>query len=205
MERDLSAWLVEPVDRTICREISRCGVESECELVQVIVHMLGAHSALVRSQQPSFQQRNHAMRARKQVFLLRLMALHLAIMEVASQPSIGGPAIGSDRASRRDSLPNKPVQAGFGDIRDRPQADAADAISILFGGDDDAGFQLCLPPRCAGLFSAPVGLVDLDDARQRGRGLGEPSHDAAYAAWPTRLVTAQASTRCRPKALMPFF
>jgi len=74
------------------------------------------------------------MRAPKQVFLLRLMALHLAIMDVASQPSIGGPAIGSYRASRRDSLPNKPVQAGFGDIRDRPQADTADAISILFGG-----------------------------------------------------------------------
>jgi len=33
-------------------------------------------------------------------------------------------------------------------------------------------FQLCLPPRCAGFFSAPVGLVDLDDARPADRGLG---------------------------------
>jgi len=73
------------------------------------------------------------MRARKQVFLLRLMALHLAIMDVTIQSSIGRPAIGSDRAARRNGLSNEPVQAGFGDIRDRAQTDAADAISILFG------------------------------------------------------------------------
>ncbi len=49
------------------------------------------------------------MRARKQVFLLRLMALHLAIMDVSEQPQIGGPAIGSDRAARCNGLPNKTV------------------------------------------------------------------------------------------------
>jgi len=60
-------------------------VEPEREFVQVIVQMPCSDRALVSAQQPSLQQRDHAMCARKQVFLLRLMALHLAIMDVAIQ------------------------------------------------------------------------------------------------------------------------
>lgn len=107
-------------------------------------------------QKPTFEQRDHAMSAWKQVLLFRLLHLHLAVMDVAMQSHIGMPAVGSNHAPWRNNLPNEPVKAGSGDVWDGAQTDAADAISILLGDDDDASLQLCFPPYCAGFLSSPV-------------------------------------------------
>src|ERR1039457_49280 len=88
------------------------------------------------------------------MYALFLTALYLAIMNVSFQSQIGFPAVGSDRASRRNRLSNEPVQPRAGRVRYRTQADAPDALS------------LCPSADCAGFFSAPVGLVHLDNAIQ---------------------------------------
>jgi hypothetical protein len=67
------------------------------------------------------------MHTRKQVFSILLMALYLAVMDISVQSQIAAPAIASDRASRLDSLSNKPVQAGAGCVRDGVQTDAPNA------------------------------------------------------------------------------
>src|ERR1035437_2273578 len=95
-----------------------------------------------------------------------LMALQLAVMNVSFQPQIASPAVGPDRASRRNRLSNKTVQARAGRIRYRTQTNASDALSILFGGDDNQCLFLRPPADCAGFLSSPVGLVHLDNAIQ---------------------------------------
>src|SRR5271157_12924 len=97
---------------------------------------------------------------------LPLMALYLAVMDISVQSHVGGQAIGSDRASRSDGLSDEPVQSGLGQVRDRTQADAANAFSIFLGGDDNHSLDLRPPANCASLLSTPVSLVYLDDAIQ---------------------------------------
>ena len=91
-------------------------VESDGELIQVSVQMLLPNRALVRAQQPSLQQRDHTMYPRKEMLSLFLMALYLAVMNISFQPKIASPAVGSDRASRRNRLSNELVQARAGRV-----------------------------------------------------------------------------------------
>ena len=63
-------------------------VESKSELVEVIVQMSVCNRALMSAEQPSLQQRDHAMDARKQVFSFLLMALYLAVMHISIQAQI---------------------------------------------------------------------------------------------------------------------
>lgn len=104
------------------------------------------------AQKPPFEQRDHAVSAWEQVLLFRLMQLYLAVMDVAIQSQIGVPAIGSNRAARRNRLPNKAVQTGFGDIRDGAQTDAADAVAVFLGGNEDARLQRCFPHSCTNQY-----------------------------------------------------
>src|ERR1022692_2886943 len=100
--------------------------------------------------------------------------------------------VGPDRASRRNRLSNKTVQARAGRIRYRTQTNASDALSILFGGDDNQCLFLRPPADCAGFLSSPVGLVHLDNAIQPVA--AGSNHGAAQFMQhrPGRLVAAQA-------------
>jgi len=115
--------------------------------------MLRSNCALMSAQQPSFQQCDHAMDARKQVLAHFLMALYLAFMDVSFQSQISPPAVGSDRASRRNCLSNKPVQAGLGHVWNAAKTNAPYAIAIFLGSDDDQELILCLPSDYAGFLS----------------------------------------------------
>src|SRR5260370_11142761 len=97
---------------------------------------------------------------------LPLTALYLAVMGISVQSHGGGQTVGSDRASRSDGLSDEPVQSGLGQVRDRTQADAANAFSICLGGDDNQSLDLRPPADCASLLPTPVSLVYLDDANQ---------------------------------------
>jgi hypothetical protein len=79
--------------------------------------MLRSNRTLVGAKQPSLQQRDHTMDARKQMLSLFLMALYLAVMNVSFQPQIASATVGPDRASRRNRLSNEAVQARAGRVR----------------------------------------------------------------------------------------
>lgn len=120
--------------------------------------------ALMGAEHPSFQQRDRAMDARKQVFSGLLMPLNLAIVNVSLHSEVGGKAVGSNRASRHNGLSDESMESGPGRIRDTAQANAANALSIFFGGDGDQGLEFGPPAVCARFLAAPVGLVHLNDA-----------------------------------------
>jgi len=61
-------------------------IESKSKFIQVIVQMPLSNRALVGAKQPSFQQRDHTMDARKQMLSFFLMSLYLAVMNVSLQP-----------------------------------------------------------------------------------------------------------------------
>jgi hypothetical protein len=118
------------------------------------------------SQQPSLQQRDHTVDARKQMLSFFLTALYLAVMNVSIQAKIASPAIGSDCAPRRNRLLNEPVQAQTGRVWNHAKANTSDALSIFFGGDDNQSLFLRPSADYAGFFSTPIGLVHLDNAVQ---------------------------------------
>src|ERR1700723_683126 len=97
---------------------------------------------------------------------LPLTALYLAVMGISVQSHVGGQTVGSDRAFWSDGLSDEPVQSGLGQVRDRTQADAANAFSIFLGGDDNQSLDLRPPADCASLLPTPVSLVHLDGAIQ---------------------------------------
>src|ERR1039458_6736538 len=120
------------------------------------------------------------------------MTLHLAFMSISFQSQIGFPAVGSECASRRNSLSNESVQAGAGRIRNRAQTNAPDALSILLGADDNQGLEFCLSANCAGFLSTPIGLVHLNHAIQPVT--ARPNHGPTQLMQhgPSGLVAAQA-------------
>src|SRR5271169_1102433 len=132
------------------------------------------------------------MYARKQVLSHFLMALHLAVMDISVQSQIGSPAVGSDRASRRNRLSNEPVQARTGRVGDGSQANAPDASSILLSGDDNQSFFLRPSADCAGVLATPVALIHLDDTIQLVTSRAHHSPAQLMQHRPCRLIAAQA-------------
>src|SRR5260370_37567437 len=104
-------------------------VETEREFVEIIVEMVVANRSLVCPKQPPFEQREHSVRSGQEVFALSA-SLHLPIVDVALQLSIGVQPVGSDRAARFDRLDNEPVQGLAVDICDAPQTEASGACSV---------------------------------------------------------------------------
>ena len=77
-------------------------VETERELVKVVVQVFIPHSPLVCAQQPPFEQQNHTMHTRQQVFVLGSSTLYLSVMGVASQAHVGDEVV--RRQLRDDDL-----------------------------------------------------------------------------------------------------
>jgi len=118
----------------------RSAVESKCEFVEVVIQVGVRNRALMGAEQPSFEQRDRAMDARKQVFSGILMALNLAIMNVSLHSEVGGKAVGSNRAPRHNGLSDESMESGSGQIRIQrmrmrpmpfPSSSAATAIRAL--------------------------------------------------------------------------
>jgi hypothetical protein len=70
------------------------------------------------AEQPSLEQRDHAMNSRQHVLGVPLMALDLAVIDIPVQPHVGGPAVGPDRACRRNGLSDEPMEGRLGQVRD---------------------------------------------------------------------------------------
>ena len=78
--------------------------------------MFESDRSLVGAEQPSFQQRDHAVDARKQMFSLLLATLDLAVVEVSVQSHTDRQSVGANGAARRDGLGYEPVEGGLGQM-----------------------------------------------------------------------------------------
>jgi len=109
-------------------------VEAERELIEVVVEMRGAHGALVRSQQPPFEQRHDQMDPRQHRALLfgmigdkrDAMSVPVSLHAVVTEP-----AVGMDHAARLNDLVDKALQTVSRGIRHTAQANAANPVAAL--------------------------------------------------------------------------
>ena len=92
------------MDRLLCQSVEqlaprggRAAVETERELVEVVVEMIVTDRALVGAEHPSLQQGDYAMHPRQQMFAWRLVALRLAVVDAALKPHVGVQAVGPHR------------------------------------------------------------------------------------------------------------
>ena len=72
-------------------------IEAESEFIQVILQMLVADTALVGSEEPAFQERDHSVHARQQSGSLLgvfASASNLVIVACFLKPGVADPAIG---------------------------------------------------------------------------------------------------------------
>jgi hypothetical protein len=61
--------------------------------------MLPRDGSLVRPQQPTLEQRHHAVHPRQKMLALALVVLDLAVVNVAYQAQVRSQAVGSDGAA----------------------------------------------------------------------------------------------------------
>src|SRR5208282_5981588 len=106
------------------------------------------------------------MYARQQIFSLRLATLNLTVVDIPTQSQVGRQTIGSDGTPRLDGLGDKTMQARAGQVWDRTQPDAANAVPLLLSTHDNQGFFFRSPSRNAGFLTAPVGFVHFNNTRQ---------------------------------------
>src|SRR6202789_1853363 len=104
-------------------------VESERELVEIGIQMLHAHSSLMSSQQPAFEQRRDPMNTRHQLrcaFAASFQVGDFVPVVLVFQRHVTHPAIGMDYAARLDTILNKGNQTVCRRVHDAPHSDAAD-------------------------------------------------------------------------------
>ena len=130
--------------------LGTAAIEAEGEFVEVVVEMLVLDAALMRSDQPSLEQRRDVVNAGHDlVGRIETAADDGDLMLVAGrrQPSIAAPAVGVDgRSGHGDSL-NEGDQTVRRHVRDVAQTDAANATTALLCRHRDNGLVLGLTAR----------------------------------------------------------
>ena len=139
-------------------------IESKRILIQVIVQVFTAHSALVRPDQPALQQGSHPVNVGQQLGgRLARTGQKVVLVPIAKrlQADVPFPAVGVDRAVGLDSLLDEAVQLLLGRFADALHTDPSYPRAVFLGGDGYQCFFLRLPS-AQSLFCAPhIGLVDL--------------------------------------------
>jgi hypothetical protein len=176
-------------------------VEAEGELVQVVVELVGASSALVRPQHPSFQQGSRAVHPRKaDVGRVAARSNRSPFVDeaVSGEPVVAQPSIRSDRRAGLDHVLAKRserVRAGIGCAG---KAYSTGALASNLAGDDyDA--LVSAAATCARINAANEGLVHLDDATEAVS--SGPHHRSAELVQhrPGRLVGAKTESVLQPQ------
>lgn len=128
-------------------------VEVEAELAQVLGEVLEADGALVRADEPALQvrcdpaySRHEGVRAGQAV----VEEGHLVDVTKLFQPGVAGPVGSADKTTGFYRGPYEVDQAERGLAGDVPEANAADALPILFG---------CHRDNCVGFGSKCVDAV----------------------------------------------
>ena len=122
-------------------------------------------SALMRSQQPTFQKGHDPMNPRQQMFLsIRLASLNTSVMGVASQTLVRRQTIGSDCAPAFNHLSDEPMECSLTQIQHAPQTNPPNPSASDLDGHHNQRL-LRYFPTCYSLFlGTPVRLVDFHDS-----------------------------------------
>src|SRR5712692_7381843 len=141
-------------------------VEAESELVQVVIDVVEAGGALMRSEQPALEQGDDQMNARQQLGGRRLAATAeddgLVVVASHSEVQVAKVAVGMDQAASLDDRFDEALHAAGGSVGESLHANSAHAPASFFDRDYDLRLCGCLTAEDAGLDTTNPGFVDLD-------------------------------------------
>ena len=146
---------------------------------------------LMRSKQPTLEQRHHLVNMRQQMFVSCLLSLHLTIMGVSRQIAIGRPAVRAYHAARFDHLRDKLMQGFAARIGNAFHANATDLFPRDFNGDGDQRLASLLTANDAMLFTAPIRFVHLDSSTQAVTSRSNHRTSKFMQPCPRRRITSQ--------------
>jgi hypothetical protein len=113
--------------------VGRASIETERELVKVVVEMVLPNSALVGSHEPSFEKSGDSVDTRQKLvgqFLAPADIGDLVFVAVAGQVDVPAPSVGVYDRSRLNRFLNEWQQAAPRDVLDPPQANAAHSSTV---------------------------------------------------------------------------
>src|SRR6266853_1416591 len=116
-------------------------VETERELIQIVLEIFMRNCSLMRAQKPTLEQRNDPVHTRQQMLGIGgLMLLDLALVSVAFHIAVSLQAVGHDGAARLDCLADEAMQRGSLGIDDVSPPDATNALPVGLSRYVDQGF-----------------------------------------------------------------
>jgi hypothetical protein len=166
---DRNSLLNQPVEQ-FATVLAGPTIESERELVKVIIEMLKTYSPLMSTQQPPFEKRSHAMDAREQIrwrFLATCKKRDPMAVSSLANAFIAEPCVCVHYATRLYRFFDEGLQAVGGRIRNPAHSNPSDSsLPNLFDRNHDQGSLFQIPPTLAFNTRSPVRFVDLDVPRQ---------------------------------------
>ena len=189
---------------------SRCAtaVEAKCECVEGVIEMLILDTTMERTEQPPREPRCDCRDARHDlVGLFEASADHRDTVGIACirKSSVASPAIGLNGRARLDRLPDKLPQALRGAVLDSAHSDAPDSVTPFLGRHDDESLRLGLPASRTLFRATHSGLAISMSPVSRSRSGRTMALRSVCSQVQAVSSLPRPSTRCRPKALTPFF
>ena len=138
-------------------------IESERELIEVVIQLLSRHNPLMNTQQPALQQGRHQVdTGQKRRDCLSAPADHLVLVPATAQPLVTFPSVRDHRGSRFDGALHERQKTLGGGVRHRTQTDASDAFPLRLRGDhyQDLVSQVSTVP--PGFHPTSVRFIHLD-------------------------------------------
>jgi hypothetical protein len=142
-------------------------VETEGELVKVVIQVRYTHGSLMRSQQPALEKRNNSVYQRQQILTdVGFLTNDLVVISQALQLAVATPAIRSHHSGWLDTILDRCFQTLCRGIEYSVEADSPDAVPVLLGYDK----HQCLARRTTATFpwllSTKVRFIDFYSARE---------------------------------------
>ena len=123
------------LSKTIEQQPARLGgstIKAKHKFIQIIIQMSGRGLALMSTQQPSFQQRSHAISQRQQVFTnLSRFTNNRMLITRTRQLTVAFPAVGTDFAFRLDAFFDRRNQTISRSIFEFMQTDSSRMVVFI--------------------------------------------------------------------------
>lgn len=142
-------------------------IESERELIKIVVQVFMADRPLVRAQKPSLQQRRNPVAAGQKILTQFRFATHNFVgLTKGAQSAVSAPPVRPNHALVRSRFSYGMLQTLPGRIGNTPQANSPDIFAVDLGCDHHQSLSGSSSPSFPGFFAANVGFIHLNGSSQ---------------------------------------
>ncbi len=198
-----------PVEQPVEEEAATsrsASVETECELIQVVVQMLRGRGALVGADNPTLEQADNQVNVGQGDVWVATGpdADRLVVIAGCCKPHVAAPGVGEDGGARLDRLLDEGNESRCGHIGDATHPHSTESAALSLGSDHHDRLIPGMAATDPTLFHAAyIGLIDLNFPAQVIS--ARPDHGSAQLVQPDpcRLVAAQAEHSLKPERADP--